>query len=70
MESPAIKDDDWVNATSITIDSVEPLSPGNGKAEISFVVRWTTGVGDARTEQWREWQSVWATLGLKPLIPI
>jgi hypothetical protein len=50
VQSPAIKDDDWVNATSITIDSVEP-SLSDVKTQISFVVRWTTGVGDARTEQ-------------------
>jgi hypothetical protein len=57
VESPAIKDDDGINATSITIDSVEPLSPGKGKAEISFVVRWTTGVGDARTDHSGNWKA-------------
>ena len=50
VESPSIKDDDWVNATSITIDSVEPLPLSDGKVDVSFVVRWTTGVGDARTD--------------------
>ena len=57
VESPVIKDDDWVNAASITIDSVEPLPLTNGKADVSFVVRWTTGVGDARTEHSGNWQA-------------
>jgi hypothetical protein len=57
VESPVIKDDDWVNAASITIDSVEPLPLSNGKADVSFVVRWTTGVGDARTEHSGNWQA-------------
>ena len=48
VESPVIKDDDGANATSITIDSVEPLPASDGKAEALFVVHWTTGVGDAR----------------------
>jgi hypothetical protein len=56
VESPVIKDDDWVNATSITIDSVEP-SLSDVKTQISFVVRWTTGVGDARTDQSGRWQA-------------
>ena len=57
VESPIIKDDDWVNATSITIDSVEPLPLSDGKADVSFVVRWTTGVGDARTDYSGNWQA-------------
>ena len=36
VESPVIKDDDWVNATSITIDSVEPLPLSDGKADVSL----------------------------------
>jgi hypothetical protein len=56
-ESPVIKDDDWVNATSITIDSIEPLPASDRKAEVSFVVRWTTGVGDARTDHSGNWQA-------------
>ena len=57
VESPVIKDDDWINATSITIDSVEPLPLSDGKADVSFVVRWTTGVGDARTDHSGNWQA-------------
>ena len=57
VESPVIKDDDWVNATSITIDSVEPLPLSDGKADVSFVVRWTSGVGDARTDYSGNWQA-------------
>jgi hypothetical protein len=57
VESPVIKDDDWVNATSITVDSVEPLPLSDGKAGVSFVVRWTTGVGDARTDNSGNWQA-------------
>ena len=34
VESPVIKDDDSVNATSITIDSVEPLPLSDGKAKV------------------------------------
>jgi hypothetical protein len=56
VQSPAIKDDDWVNASSITIDSVEP-SLSDVRTQISFVVRWTTGVGDARTDQSGKWQA-------------
>jgi hypothetical protein len=40
VESPVIKDDDWVNATSITIDSVEPSPLSEGRVDVSFVVRW------------------------------
>jgi hypothetical protein len=54
---PVIKDDDSVNATSITIDSVEPLPLSEDKADVSFVVRWTTGVGDARTEHSGNWKA-------------
>jgi hypothetical protein len=57
VESPVIKEDDSVNATSITIDSVEPLPLSDGKAEVSFVVRWTTGVGDARSDHSGNWQA-------------
>ena len=57
VESPVIKDDDGVNATSITIDSVEPLPLSDGKPQLSFVVRWTTGVGDARTDHSGNWQA-------------
>jgi hypothetical protein len=57
VESPVIKDDDGVNATSITIDSVEPLPASDVNAEVSFVVRWTTDVGDARTENSGKWQA-------------
>ena len=57
VESPVIKDDDSVNATSITIDNVEPLPLSEGKADVSFVVRWTTGVGDARTDHSGNWQA-------------
>jgi len=56
VQSPAIKNDDWVNASSITVDNVEP-SLRDVKAQISFVVRWTTGVGDARTDQSGNWQA-------------
>jgi len=38
VESPVIKNDDWVNATSIAVDSVEPSLVSDGKAEVSFVV--------------------------------
>ena len=55
VESPVIKDDDWIDATSITIDSVEPLPLSEGKADVSFVIRWTTGVGDARTDHSGKW---------------
>jgi hypothetical protein len=57
VESPLIKNDDGVNATSITVDSVEPLPSSDGKAEVSFVVLWTTGVGDARTAHSGKWQA-------------
>ena len=57
MESPVIKEDDGVNATSITIDSVEPLPLSEGKADVSFVVHWTTGVGDSRSEHSGNWQA-------------
>jgi hypothetical protein len=57
VESPVIKDDDWVNATSITIDSIEPLPASDSRAEVSFVVRWTTGVGDARADHSGNWQA-------------
>jgi hypothetical protein len=53
VESPVIKDDDSVNATSITIDSVEPLPLSEGKAD----VRWTTGVDDARTDHSGNWRA-------------
>jgi hypothetical protein len=56
VQSPAIKDDDWVNATSITIDSVEP-SLSDVKTSFRLWVRWTTGVGDARTDQSGGWQA-------------
>ena len=46
-----------VNATSITIDSVKPLPLSDGKTEVSFVVRWTTGVGDARADYSGNWQA-------------
>ena len=57
VESPVIKADDSVNASSITIDSVEPLPLSEGKADVSFVVRWTTGVGDTRTDHSGNWQA-------------
>ena len=57
VESPVIKNDDSVNATTITIDSVEPLPLSEGKADVSFVVRWTTGVGDARADYSGNWQA-------------
>ena len=57
VESPVIKDDDWVNATSITVDSVESFPLNDGKTQVSFVVRWTTGVGDARTDHSGTWQA-------------
>ena len=57
VQSPVIKDDDSVNAASITVDTVEALPLGEGKADVSFVVRWSTGVGDARTEQSGNWQA-------------
>ena len=49
VQSPVIKSDDSVNATSITIDSIEAL-PLSEKADVLFVVRWTTGVGDVSTD--------------------
>ena len=55
VESPVIKYDDWIDATSITIDSVETLPVSDGRDEVSFVVRWSTGVGDARTEHSGKW---------------
>ncbi len=57
LESSVIKDDDSVNATSITIDNVEPLPLSEGKADVSFVVRWTTGVDDALTDHSGNWQA-------------
>ena len=57
VQSPVIKDDDWVNASSITIDSVEPLPLSDDKADVSLVVRWTTGVGDARADHSGNWQA-------------
>ena len=57
VQSPVIKDDDSVNATSITVDSVESSPLTDGKTEVSFVVRWTTGVGDARTDHSGTWQA-------------
>jgi hypothetical protein len=57
LESPVIKNDDSVNATTITIDSVEPLPLSEGKADVSFVVRWTTGVDDARADYSGNWQA-------------
>jgi hypothetical protein len=56
MKSPVIKDDDSVNATSITVDSVESSPLSDGKTQVSFVVRWTTGVGDARAHHSGRWQ--------------
>jgi hypothetical protein len=56
VQSPAIKDGDWVIATSITIDSVEP-SLSDVKTSFRLWVRWTTGVGDARTDQSGGWQA-------------
>jgi hypothetical protein len=47
----------WVNAASITIDSVEPLPASDVNAEVSFVVRWTTGVGDARASHSGKWEA-------------
>jgi hypothetical protein len=57
VESPVIKEDDSINATSIKVDSIEPLLLSNGRAQVSFVVRWTTGVGDARTDNSGKWQA-------------
>jgi hypothetical protein len=57
LESPVIKDDDWINAMSITIDSIEPLRASDAKTEVSFVVRWATGVGDARATRSGKWQA-------------
>ena len=57
VQSPVIKEDDWVNAASITVDSVEAKPLSDGKADVSFVVRWTTGVGDARVEHSGNWQA-------------
>ena len=57
VESPVIKDDDSVNATSITVDSVESPPLNDRKTQVSFVVRWTTGVGDARTDHSGNWQA-------------
>ena len=57
VKSPVIKDDDSVNATSITVDSVESSPLTDGKTQVSFVVRWTTGVGDARTDHSGTWQA-------------
>jgi hypothetical protein len=56
VESPIIKDDDSVNATSITVESVESSPLTDGKTQVSFVVRWTTFVGDARTDHSGTWQ--------------
>jgi hypothetical protein len=56
VESPVIKNDDSVNATSITVDTVESLPSGDGKTQVSFVVRWTSGAGEARTEHSGTWQ--------------
>ena len=39
------------------IDSFEPLPLSEGKADVSFVIRWTTGVGDARTDHSGNWQA-------------
>jgi len=57
VQSPIIKDDDWVNAASITIDSIEQLPLSDNKAEVSFVVRWRTGVGGAPTDHSGNWQA-------------
>jgi hypothetical protein len=57
VQSPVIKDDDWVNATSITVDSVDSSPLSSGKTQVSFAVRWTTGVGDARTDHSETWQA-------------
>jgi hypothetical protein len=57
VESPVIKGDDSVNATSITVDSVESSPLSDGKTQVSFVVRWTTGVGDARADHSGNWQA-------------
>ena len=46
-----------MNATSITIDSIEPLPLSDGKADVSFVLRWTTGVGDAHTDYSGNWRA-------------
>ena len=56
VQSPVIKGDDSVNATSISIDSVE-ASPLSEKTDVSFIVRWTTGVGDASTDHSGNWQA-------------
>ena len=57
VDSPVIKNDDSVNATSLTIDSVEPLPLNEGNADVSLVVRWTSGVGDASTDHSGNWQA-------------
>ena len=57
VESSVIKDDDSVNAMSITVDSVESSPLTDGKTQVSFVVRWTTGVGDARAAHSGKWQA-------------
>lgn len=57
VESPVIKDDDSVNATSITVESVESSPLSDRKTQVSFVVRWTTGTGDARTDHSGNWQA-------------
>ena len=57
VESPVIKDDDLVNAASITVDSVESSLLSERKTQVSFVVRWTSGVGDARTDHSGNWQA-------------
>jgi hypothetical protein len=57
VESPVIKDDDWVNAASITVDSVESFPPSDRKTQVSFVVHWTSGVGDARADHSGTWQA-------------
>ena len=57
VQSPVIKEDEAINATSITIDSVESSPASDAKADVSFVVRWTTGVGDAHADHSGKWQA-------------
>ena len=57
VEPPVIKDDDWLMPRLLqSIVSNHCLS-ATARPTFSFVVRWTTGVGDARADYSGNWQA-------------
>jgi hypothetical protein len=53
VQLPLIKDDPWVQATSIAVESVGPFFPNGNKGEVSFRVRWTWPSGQKSEEKWQ-----------------